>query len=137
MQRVGPMKGDTPSRVVAQRIQPSGVASFGRVTHAPPDPRALCEAIRWSLLHQCRAAPGSLKWVPGWCGVGAVAVCVVQFLDKVVDVSVVVPGLLVGTVQLLDKAADVPVVVPRFVFEVFSQDGLSSVLLSRSSTRTG
>ena len=37
---------------------------------------------------------------------------VVQFLDKVVDVSVVVLGLLVGTVQLLDKAADVPVVVP-------------------------
>ena len=69
--------------------------------------------------------------------VGAVAGGVVQFLDKVVDVSVVVLGLLVGTVQLLDKAADVPVVVPTVVFEIFSQDGHSSVLLSRSSTWTG
>ena len=55
------MMGDTPSGVVARRIQPSGVASFGRVTHAPADPRVLCEAIRRSLLHQSRAAPGSPK----------------------------------------------------------------------------
>ena len=34
------------------------------MTHAPADPRALCEAIRRSLLHQC---PGAPKWVPGWC----------------------------------------------------------------------
>ena len=33
--------GDTPSRVVARRACPSGVASFGRVAHAPADPRAL------------------------------------------------------------------------------------------------
>ena len=67
---------------------------------------------------------------------GAAAGGVVQFLDKVVDESVVVLGSFLGTVQLLDKAADVPVAVP-LVFEVFSQDGLSSVLLSRSSTRRG
>ena len=42
-----------------------------------------------------------------------------------------------GVVQFLDKVADVPVAVPLVVFEVFSQDGLSSVLLSRSSTRRG
>ena len=69
----------------------------------------------------------------GW----AVAVCVVQFLDKVVDVSVVVLVLLVGTVQLFDKAADVPVVVStvrlrsllpgralqRFVEQIIDMDG--------------
>ena len=37
----GPMMGDTPSGVVARRMWPSHVASFGRVTHAPADPRAL------------------------------------------------------------------------------------------------
>ena len=57
--------------------------------------------------------------------------------DKVVDESVVVLGSFLGTVQLLDKGADVPVAVPLVVFEVFSQDGLSSVLLNRSSTRRG
>ena len=60
-----------------------------------------------------------------------------QFLDKVVNVSVVVLDLLVGTVQFLDKAADVPVAVPPVVFKVFSQDGFSSVLSSRPSSRTG
>ena len=70
-------------------------------------------------------------------GSGAAAGGVVQFLDKVVDEFVVVLGSFLGTVQLLDKVADVPVAVPLVVFEVFSQDGLSSVLLSRSSTRRG
>ena len=71
------MMGDTPSGVVARRIQPSGVASFGRVTHAAADPRALCEEIRRSLLHQSRAAPGSPKvgsgmvWVVGGWGGGS------------------------------------------------------------------
>ena len=60
-----------------------------------------------------------------------------QFLDKVVDVSVVFLGSLVGIVQFLEKAADVPVAVPPVVFEVFSQDGLYSVLLIRSSIRQG
>ena len=41
----GPMMGDTPSGVVARRMWPSRVASFGRVTHAPADPRALYRAI--------------------------------------------------------------------------------------------
>ena len=36
--------GDTPSGVVARRMWPSSVASFGRVTHAPADPRALSRA---------------------------------------------------------------------------------------------
>ena len=40
--------GDTPSGVVARRTSPSGVASFGRVTHAPADPRALYRAMMWS-----------------------------------------------------------------------------------------
>ena len=40
-----PMMGDTPSGVVARRTCPSGVASFGRVTHAPADPRALPRAM--------------------------------------------------------------------------------------------
>ena len=48
---------------------------------------------------------------------------VVQFLDKVVDESVVVLGPFLGTVQLLDEAADVPV--------------LSLRLSLRSSPRTG
>ena len=56
-----PMMGDAPSGVVARRTSPSGVASFGRVTHAPADPRALYRAMRRSLLHQSRAAPGSPK----------------------------------------------------------------------------
>ena len=60
-----------------------------------------------------------------------------QFLDKVVDESVVVLGSFLGTVQLLDKAADVPVAVPLVVFKIFSQDGFSSVLPSRPSSRTG
>ena len=62
---------------------------------------------------------------------------VVQFLDKVVDESVVVLGSLVVTVQFLDKGADVPILSLQFVFEVFSQDGLPSVLLSRSSNQDG
>ena len=41
-----------------------------------------------------------------------------------------------GVVQFLDKVVDVPVVVHPVVFEVFSQDG-EGVLQSRSSTRTG
>ena len=40
-----PMMGDTHSGVVARRTSPSGVASFGRVTHAPADPRALYKAM--------------------------------------------------------------------------------------------
>ena len=55
------MMGDTPEGVVARRTCPSGVASFGRVIHAPADPRALYEAMRRSLLHQSRAVPGSPK----------------------------------------------------------------------------
>ena len=54
-----PMMGDAPSGVVAQRSCPSGVASFGRVTHAPADPRALHSATRRSLLHSSRVAPRS------------------------------------------------------------------------------
>ena len=37
----GPMMGDTSSGVVARRMWPSSVASFGSVTHAPADPRVL------------------------------------------------------------------------------------------------
>ena len=33
-----------------------------------------------------------------------------------------------GVVQFLNKVVDVSVVVPLFVFKVFSQDGFSSVL---------
>ena len=40
-----PIMGDAASGVVARRTCPSGVASFGRVTHAPADPRALYRAI--------------------------------------------------------------------------------------------
>ena len=39
----GPMMGDTPSGVVAVRMWPSRVASFGRVTHAPADPEPCTE----------------------------------------------------------------------------------------------
>ena len=67
-----PMMGDAPSGVVAPRTCPSGVASFGRVTHAPADHRALCEAIRRSLLHQSRAAPREPQsGFPDGAGLGA------------------------------------------------------------------
>ena len=104
----------------------------------PRGPQSPVEPIRRSLLHPSRAAPDSPKsgFLDG-AGVGAAAGGVVQFLDNLVDVSVVVLGSLVGTVQFLDKAADVPVAVPPVVFKVFSQDGFSSVLLSRPSSRTG
>ena len=115
-----PMMGDTPSGVVAWRTCPSGVASFGRVTHAPADPRALYRAIRRSLLHRLGRRPGAPKWVPGWSRGGGEEgrAAVRQLLDKVVDVpvfvvvsdSVEVPQLqFVGAVQFFDKVADVPV----------------------------
>ena len=40
-----PMMGSTPYGVAARRTCPSSVTSFGRVTHAPADPRARCRAI--------------------------------------------------------------------------------------------
>ena len=45
--------------------------------------------------------PGAPKWVPGWCGRGAVAGGVVQFLDKVVDTPVVVQLVDVPVVQVV------------------------------------
>ena len=72
-----------PRELLPGGLVPSGVASFGRVTHAPADPRALCEATRRSLLHQSRAAPGSPKVGSRMVrGVGVAAGGVVQFLDK-------------------------------------------------------
>ena len=57
-----PMMGDTPYGVVARRTGPSRVATLrGRATHAPADFRALLRAIRRSLLHPSRTAPGSPK----------------------------------------------------------------------------
>ena len=53
------MMGSTPCGVAARRTCTSSVTSFERVTHAPADPRALYSAIRQSLSHLCRAAPGS------------------------------------------------------------------------------
>ena len=77
--------GDTPSGVVAWRTCPSGVASFGRVTHAPADPRALYRAILRSLLHLSGAAPGSPKvgsrmvLVVGGAAVGP------RFVEQIID----------------------------------------------------
>ena len=51
-----------------------------------------------------------------------------QFLDKVVDESVVVLESFLGVVQLLDKAADVPVLSLRLSSRSSPKDGLSSVL---------
>ena len=64
----GPMMGDTPSGVVARRMWPSRVASFGRVTHAPADPRALYGASDEHYYISLGRRPGAPKWVPGWCG---------------------------------------------------------------------
>ena len=70
--------GDTPSGVVARRACPSDVASFGRVTHAPADPRALCEAIRRLSLHQSTGGCGGGggggrgRFRAGWGGAGGV-----------------------------------------------------------------
>ena len=50
-QRVGPMMGDTPYGVVARRIQPFGVTSFGRATTHPRTPLSL---QRCSQRHQKR-----------------------------------------------------------------------------------
>ena len=75
---MSPMVGDGPCGVVARRTCPSGVASFGRVTHAPANPRALYKAIRRSPLHQSRAAPRSPKvgsWMLGRAGERRVASC--------------------------------------------------------------
>ena len=60
MQRVGSDDGRHSFGSVALR--------FGRVTHAPADPRALYRAIRRLLLHRLGRRPGAPKWVPGWCG---------------------------------------------------------------------
>ena len=53
-QRVGPMMGDTPYEVVARRACPSGVASLGRVTHAPADPTVRYDVIVTSVLGGAR-----------------------------------------------------------------------------------
>ena len=66
----GPMMGDTPSGVVARRMWPSRVASFGRVTHAPADPRALYRASDEHYYICLGRRPGAPKWVPGWCNGG-------------------------------------------------------------------
>ena len=97
------------------------------VTHAPADPRALCEAIRRSLLHRSRAgAREPQSGFPDGAGDGAAAGGVVQFLDKAADVPVVVPQLLslvvetllcrssLGFVQFMDKVVDMPVGVQIF-----------------------
>ena len=65
-----PIIGSTLYGVAARRACPSSVTSFGRVTHAPADPRALCEATRRSLLHQLGACLCVV-----WCPAG---VCVVR-----------------------------------------------------------
>ena len=59
------MMGDAPSGVVARRTCPSGVASFGRATHAPRGLPSPYRAIRRSSLHLFRAVTGSPKVVPG------------------------------------------------------------------------
>ena len=114
------MMGDTPSGVVARRTCPSGVASFGRVTHAPADPRALYRAIRRSLLHRLGRRPGAPKWVPGWYGgLGWWRVASCSSWTRLSTC----PLFRVGrrccsweAVQLLDKVADMPIAVPQLQF---------------------
>ena len=60
-----PMMGDTSPGVVARRTCPSGVASFGRVTHAPADLRARSERYCGELTFLCGAAPRNPK-VGSW-----------------------------------------------------------------------
>ena len=117
---MSPMMGDTPSGVVARRTCPSGVAFFGRVTHAPADSKARTEdtAINitfvWGGAREPQRAGAGLRREGRRCSV-------VQFLDKVVDAPVVVlvfdsvevPLLLFVGVQFLDKVADLPVVAFR------------------------
>ena len=80
-----PMMGDTPSGVVARRTCPSGVASFGRVTHAPADPRALHRATRRSMSHRQGRRPKPQSGFLDGPGSGVAAGGIVQFLDKVAD----------------------------------------------------
>ena len=64
-QRVGPMMGDTPSGVVARRIQPSGVTSFGRVTQLPRSPEPCTERYDGHYYICPGRRLGAPKWVPG------------------------------------------------------------------------
>ena len=77
--------------------------------------------------------PGAPKWVPGWCGGRGGG----RRRRAVLGQGCGCLGVARGNRALLGQAADVPVAVPPLVFKVFSQDGFSSVLLRRPSSRTG
>ena len=99
-----------------------GAAPFGRVTHAPADPEPCTKRYGGRCTLILGQRPGAPKWAPGWCRVRAGrAGGVVQFLDKVVDVPVVLGLVFVEAVQLLDKAADVLASVVAWVRPVLGQ----------------
>ena len=77
--------GDTPFGVFARRTCPSSVTSFGRVTHAPADPRALYRAMRRSLLHQSSPKVGSRIALRAQLGVGFSSAHLVSDKDRVVS----------------------------------------------------
>ena len=119
-----------PRELLPGGLCPSGV-SFGRVTHAPADPRALCDACDTVLYISLEAREPQSGFLDG-AGLGrGGAGGVVQFLDTVVD-ELVVWVFFVVAVQLLDKAADMPALSsPGFVPRTRS---LTRPLLSSSST---
>ena len=121
------MMGDASSGVVAQRTCPSGATSFGRVTHAPADPRALYSDTGQHYIRLGRR-PGAPKWVPGQ-GVGAagggwrrglqggrvvaqsVEIPQVQFLDNVLTCPLpCTSGVRLNPHVFRNKVVDVPVV---------------------------
>ena len=106
----GPMMGDTSWGVVARRMWLSRVASFGRVTHAPADPRALYRASDGYYYTRLGRRPGAPKWVPGWCGRRGGGGGVFVLLVRIVQVPqmLVVEVVEIPQLQLIEKIVAIP-----------------------------